>query len=238
MRSPLAVSIMTLALAAAISGVPAADTLSSVPKPPAAKAAVTVAKPDKAVASIDAQVAAAKVDKKRAEWRTALPKPTVAKFDPTRKYFARMVTTKGPMLIQFKPEVAPMHVTNFIYLSRMGFYDGLKFHRVVKGFMAQGGCPLGTGSGDPGYKYAGEFSPAAKHDQPGVLSTANAGPNTDGSQFFLMFRPYPSLDMKYSIFGQVVEGMDVLKAMEAVGNPGDGPPVEPLSITKVTIEVK
>src|SRR2546428_8101238 len=102
--------------------------------------------------------------------------------------------------------------------------------------MAQGGDPLGTGSGGPGYQYAGEFDSNTKHDQAGVLSTANAGPNTDGSQFFIMFRAYPSLDMHYSIFGQVVEGLDVLKHLEAAGNPSDGPPLEPLSIIKVTIQ--
>jgi peptidylprolyl isomerase len=164
--------------------------------------------------------------------------PKVATFDPAKKYYARMVTNKGMMLIEFKPKVAPMHVTNFIYLSRLGFYDGLKFHRVIKGFMAQGGDPLGTGGGGPGYQFAGEFDPNTKHDQAGVLSTANAGPNTDGSQFFIMFRAYPSLDMHYSIFGQVVEGLDVLSQMEAAGNPSDGPPLEPLSIAKVTIEVR
>ena len=193
---------------------------------------------DKAISSIDAQITAAKVDKKNPGWRTSLPLPKVATFDPGHKYLATMVTNKGTMVIELKPAVAPMHVTNFIYLARLGFYDGLKFHRVIKGFMAQGGDPLGTGSGGPGYQFAGEVSPNAKHDQAGVLSTANAGPNTDGSQFFLMFRAYPSLDMKYSIFGQVVEGLDVLKAIEAAGNPGDGPPMEPLFIKTVTIHSK
>jgi peptidylprolyl isomerase len=193
---------------------------------------------DKTIATIDAQIAAAKIDKKTAGWKTRLPMPKVATFDPAKKYYARMVTNKGMMLIEFKPKVAPMHVTNFIYLSRLGFYDGLKFHRVIKGFMAQGGDPLGTGGGGPGYQFAGEFDPNTKHDQAGVLSTANAGPNTDGSQFFIMFRAYPSLDMHYSIFGQVVEGLDVLSQMEAAGNPSDGPPLEPLSIAKVTIEVR
>ena len=131
-----------------------------------------------------------------------------------------------------------MHVTNFIYLARMGYFDGLKFHRVIKGFMAQGGDPLGNGGGGPGYQFNGEFNPDVKHDGPGVLSTANAGPGTDGSQFFIMFKAYPSLDGHYSIFGQVEQGLDTLSKLEAAGNPGDGPPVEPLSITRVTIEVK
>ena len=86
------------------------------------------------------------------------------------KYVATMETTKGPIEIELMPDVAPMHVTSFIYLTRLGFYDGLSFHRVIPGFMAQGGCPLGTGTGGPGYKYAGEFDPEVKHDTPGLLS--------------------------------------------------------------------
>src|SRR5262249_28593096 len=149
-----------------------------------------------------------------------------------------MVTNKGEMVIKFRPDVAPMHVTSFIYLARMGYFDGLKFHRVIKGFMAQGGDPNGNGTGGPGYQFAGEIRPKVSHNAPGVLSTANAGPGTDGSQFFIMFKPAPRLDGSYTIFGQVIEGLDVVSAFEAVGNPGDGPPTEPLFIRKVTIEVK
>jgi cyclophilin family peptidyl-prolyl cis-trans isomerase len=143
------------------------------------------------------------------------------------------------MLIKLKADAAPVHVTNFIYLARMGFFDGTKFHRVMKGFMAQGGDPLGLGTGGPGYNFNAEVSPKALHNAPGVLSTANTGqPGSDGSQFFIMFRAYPSLDGHYTVFGQVEEGLETLKAMEAVGNPGDGPPTSPLNIVKVTIEVK
>lgn len=193
---------------------------------------------DRALAAIDAQIAAATVDNSVGDWKTSLPKPAVVEFDPGKQYLAHMLTNKGDLVIEFKPKIAPMHVTNFIYLARLGFYDGLPFHRVIQGFMAQGGDPLGNGSGGPGYKFAGEFDANTKHDQAGVLSTANAGPNTDGSQFFIMFAAYPSLDMNYSIFGQVIEGLDVLKLLEQAGNPGDGPPLEPLNIVKVTIEAK
>jgi len=111
-----------------------------------------------------------------------------------------------------------MHVTSFAYLIKVGFFDGLTFHRVITGFMAQGGCPLGSGSGGPGYQFDGEYSPAVKHNRGGLLSMANAGPGTDGSQFFLTFVPTPWLDGKHTIFGEVVEGMDVVKALEAVGS--------------------
>jgi len=192
---------------------------------------------DKAMQQIEAMIAGAKEDTSKTGWRTALPKPTAATFDSTHSYFARMVTNKGPILIKFMPGVAPMHVTNFIYLSKLGFYDGLKFHRVITDFMAQGGCPLGNGTGSPGYQFGSEFSPSAKHDKPGMLSMANAGPGTDGSQFFLTFKATPWLDGHHTIFGSVVEGMDVMKKLEAAGSQS-GATSEPLFIQKVTIVVK
>ena len=201
-------------------------------KPAAAKAAATK---DKSLMTIDAQVA--KVDKSKPNWKTTLPKPEMMTFDDTRTYWAHMTTNKGPITIKFLPKVAPMHVTNFIYLSRLGFYDGLKFHRVITNFMAQGGDPLGNGTGGPGYQFAGEFDPAVKHEKGGKLSMANAGPGTDGSQFFLTFVATPWLDGKHTIFGEVTEGMDTLKKLEAAGSPS-GATSEPLSIEKVTIEVK
>jgi cyclophilin family peptidyl-prolyl cis-trans isomerase len=238
------VTTLILALAVAQAAM-AADSTSTAPKTSAtttktatkkAASPSTTAK-DKAVLQIDKQIADSKIDKNQSGWRTSLPKPTPATFDPAHTYFARMVTSKGTILIQFMPKVAPMHVTNFIYLTRLGFYDGLSFHRVITNFMAQGGCPLGTGTGSPGYGFGGEFSPTVKHDKAGRLSMANAGPGTDGSQFFLTFVPTPWLDGKHTIFGEVVEGMDVLKKLEAAGSES-GKPSEPLKMEKVTIEVK
>ena len=192
---------------------------------------------DKAVQAIDAQITAAKVDKKKQGWRTSLPAPKSVTFDPAKTYLAHMKTNKGDITIQFLPAVAPLHVTNFIYLTRLGFYDGLAFHRVITGFMAQGGCPVGNGTGSPGYGFNGEFSKDVKHDKGGLLSMANAGPGTDGSQFFLTFVPTPWLDGKHTIFGEVIEGHDVLKALEAAGSQS-GRTSEPLKMEKVTIEVK
>jgi peptidyl-prolyl cis-trans isomerase B (cyclophilin B) len=231
----LATALIAALAATAFAADDAAKSAKGAAKP---AAAATAGVADAALKAIDAQVAAAKIDKKNADWKSTLPKPTVVKFDKTHHYLWRLMTNKGMMAFEFKPDVAPMHVTNFIYLTRMGYFDGTKFHRVIKNFMAQGGDPTGTGRSGPGYQYDGEVSPAVKHDKAGVLSTANAGPNTDGSQFFIMFRAYPSLDMHYSIFGELVEGMDTLKAFEAAGNPGDGPPTEPLNILKATVEVK
>jgi len=204
----------------------------------AATAAAAAAASDAAIKAIDAQVAKAAALKKDPAWRTKLPMPTLVKFDAKKSYLAHMQTNKGEVLIKFLPEVAPLHVTSFIYLTRLGFYDGLSFHRVIKGFMAQGGCPLGNGTGGPGYGYGGEFSPEVRHSRPGLLSMANTGqPNSDGSQFFLTFVPTPWLDGKHTIFGEVVGGMDVVKALEAVGSQS-GATSEKLLMTKVTIEVK
>ena len=192
---------------------------------------------DKAVQTIDAQIATSKINKTAPNWRTSLPKPKVATFDPAHTYLAHMKTNKGMVTIKFLPEVAPMHVTSFMYLTKLGFYDGLSFHRVITNFMAQGGDPLGTGSGGPGYQFDGEYSPKVKHDKGGKLSMANAGPGTDGSQFFLTFTATPWLDGKHTIFGEIIEGMDVMKVLEAAGSQS-GRTSEPLKMEKVTIEVK
>ena len=246
MRTLFAV-LLTLAVAgAAIAGddtttptmgtTPPATTIQPVKSGPSkVKAVLKVS--DKAISAIDAQITKAVVDKTKDGWKTRLPKPEKVAFDPAHKYFARMQTNKGPVVIQFLPDVAPMHVTNFIYLTRLGFYDGLKFHRVITGFMAQGGDPLGNGAGGPGYQFGSEFSPTVRHDTPGLLSMANAGQGTDGSQFFLTFVPTPWLNDKHTIFGKVTEGMDTLKKLEAVGSQS-GATSEPVSIEKVTIEVK
>jgi cyclophilin family peptidyl-prolyl cis-trans isomerase len=193
-------------------------------------------KEDPAIQQIDQQIAKANVDKTKSGWRTSLPKPEKTVFDPKHTYVAVMDTNKGSVRIQLLPDVAPMHVTSFIYLAPMGFYDGLAFHRVITGFMAQGGCPLGNGTGGPGYKFDGEFSDTVKHTTPGMLSMANAGPGTDGSQFFLTFAPTPWLDGKHTIYGKVVDGMDTLKKLEAAGSQS-GKTSEPLKIEKVTIQV-
>ncbi len=185
---------------------------------------------------IDSLVAAAGVDKSQPDWRTRLPKPAVITFAPEQTWHAHMLTNKGEVVIRLLPDIAPMHVTSFAYLARLGFFDGLAFHRVITEFMAQGGCPLGTGTGGPGYRFDGEFSRDVRHDRPGLLSMANAGPGTDGSQFFLTFVPTPWLDGKHTIFGEVSQGQDVLKALEAAGSSSGGTS-ETLVIEQVTIDV-
>lgn len=124
-------------------------------------------------------------------------------------------TSKGTLRINLLPEHAPMTVANFVNLSQRGFYDGLAFHRVIDDFMVQGGCPLGTGTGDPGYKFGDEFAPALRHDKPGRLSMANSGPGTNGSQFFITHVPTPWLDDAHTIFGEVAgsEDQDVVNSI-------------------------
>ncbi|MBL4629806.1 MAG: peptidylprolyl isomerase, partial [Paraglaciecola sp.] len=146
-------------------------------------------------------------------------------------------TNKGEIVIKLMPDVAPMHVSSTIYLTSIGFYDNIIFHRIIPGFMAQGGDPLGNGSGNPGYKYAGEFSDEVKHTKGGLLSMANSGPNTDGSQFFLTFKATPWLDGKHTIFGEVTQGMDVVESIEKLGS-RNGKTSEQVSIVKATISVQ
>ncbi len=139
------------------------------------------------------------------------PPPMV--IDPSKRYIATISTDDGDVVIELFADKAPRTVNNFVFLAQDGYYDGVTFHRVIKGFMAQGGDPTGSGSGGPGYKFQDEFHPALKHDGPGILSMANAGPGTNGSQFFITYRDTPHLDGKHTVFGRVIEGMDVVEAI-------------------------
>jgi cyclophilin family peptidyl-prolyl cis-trans isomerase len=130
-----------------------------------------------------------------------------------KTYTATLNTEKGDIVIDLFADKTPQTVNNFIFLAQQGFYDGTIFHRVIADFMVQGGDPTGTGRGGPGYRFGDEFDPTLRHDKPGVLSMANAGPNTNGSQFFITHVPTPWLDNKHSVFGQVSEGMDVVNSI-------------------------
>ena len=143
------------------------------------------------------------------QWNSA----PAMQIDPKKKYQARMETDNGTMLIELFADKAPKTVNNFVFLAREGFYDGTIFHRVIADFMVQGGDPTGTGTGGPGYRFADEFHPSLKHTKPGILSMANAGPGTNGSQFFITHVPTPWLDGKHSVFGQITSGMDVLMSI-------------------------
>jgi len=154
--------------------------------------------------------------------------------DPKKKYKAHMETDKGTMVIELFADKTPVTVNNFVFLAREGFYDGVIFHRVIDNFMVQGGDPTGTGRGGPGYKFQDEFHPSLKHSKQGILSMANAGPGTNGSQFFITHLATPHLDNRHTVFGQVVEGLDVLMSIPS-RDPGNvnAPAVK---IIRVTIE--
>jgi cyclophilin family peptidyl-prolyl cis-trans isomerase len=134
--------------------------------------------------------------------------------DPNKRYQAIFHTSRGDFTVELFAQQAPVTVNNFVFLARDGFYNGTTFHRVIKGFMAQGGDPTATGTGGPGYKWNDEPGALAlKHDGPGILSMANAGKNTNGSQFFITFGPTPHLNGKHAVFGRVVSGMDAVNSI-------------------------
>jgi peptidyl-prolyl cis-trans isomerase A (cyclophilin A) len=167
--------------------------------------------------------------------------------------FARFDTSEGSFTVKLLDKEAPNTVANFVDLAegtkewrdpasgerkKTPFYDGVIFHRVINGFMIQGGDRLGQGTGGPGYTFPDEFNPAARHSKAGILSMANAGPNTNGSQFFITLGPTPHLDNRHSVFGEVVDGLDVVKKIGAVPTGRQDRPVKPVVIEKLTIERK
>ena len=157
--------------------------------------------------------------------------------DPAKRYSVSMETTLGTMVIALDAAAAPLTVNNFVYLAAHHYYDGVIFHRIIKGFMCQGGDPEGSGRGGPGYKFGDELPKPGKY-QIGSVAMANAGPNTNGSQFFIISGPSGvGLPPQYSLFGQVVKGLEVVEAMQNVATrPGDRP-VEDVVIKSITITV-
>lgn len=143
------------------------------------------------------------------QWST----PPAMEIDPKKNYRATIDTNKGTIELELYSQDAPKTVNNFTFLARQGFYDGVKFHRVISNFMIQGGDPTGTGSGGPGYRFEDEVKGNPRTHETGVISMANAGPNTNGSQFFITHSPQPHLNGKHTVFGKVTSGMDVVNAI-------------------------
>ncbi len=141
-------------------------------------------------------------------------RPPAVTIDTSKTYTATFQMANGDSFdVRLFAEEAPNTVNNFVFLARDGYFDGVTFHRVIPGFMAQSGDPSGSGRGGPGYRFADEFHPSLRHDKPGTLSMANAGPNTNGSQFFITFVPTPHLDDRHAVFGEVTSGMDAVNAI-------------------------
>lgn len=152
-------------------------------------------------------------------------KPPAMQIDIDKTYLVKMETNRGTLELELYPQYAPITVNNFVFLTEQGFYDGVSFHRVIDNFVIQGGDPTGTGRGGPGYRFEDELVGNPLKHETGVISMANAGPNTNGSQFFITHAPQPHLDGKHTVFGKVVEGQDVIYAIQT----GD-------EMTAVTVE--
>lgn len=193
------------------------------------EAAATEAAPEEAAnaaATVDPAVAG------REGMYSAAPELTI---DPSIYYYATIKTERGDIKVQLFADRAPATVNNFVFLAREGFYDNTTFHRVLADFMAQAGDPTGTGMGGPGYSFADEIWPGGSFDRRGLLAMANAGPNTNGSQFFITTVPTPWLDNKHTVFGRVVKGMDVVSLIEKVKTDRTDKPVDDVKIVNIDV---
>ena len=162
------------------------------------------------------------------------PTPPTGTLDLKKSYTATLKTERGAIVCELFAADAPLTVENFINLARAGYYDGTTFHRVIPGFMTQGGDPTGTGSGGPGYSFRDEVTPRRRHDGAGVLSMANAGPGTNGSQFFITHAATPHLDGRHTVFGKVTDGLDVMLAIRERDPQRDPKPGDRLETVQIS----
>ncbi|HEV3475684.1 MAG TPA: peptidylprolyl isomerase [Actinomycetota bacterium] len=176
-----------------------------------------------------------KVPKAEGEEKPTFQKPPEMQIDPKKNYRATMQTSCGTIELELFADQTPITVNNFVFLAREGFFDGLTFHRVIPGFVLQGGDPEGTGAGGPGYQFEDEIVKELTFDEPGLLAMANSGPGTNGSQFFITTGPAEHLDGLHTIFGRVTDGMDAVEKIDALGTQS-GTPSQTIYIEKVTIE--
>ncbi|MED5568942.1 MAG: peptidylprolyl isomerase [Chloroflexota bacterium] len=204
-----------------------ACSLPAVPEPTQAPALQPTARPANSAASNQREPSGAKIKK-----YAAFPQMTI---DPSAGYTANIKTNKGNILIELFPASAPKTVNNFVFLANDGFYDGVIFHRVIPNFMIQGGDPTGTGTSGPGYKFEDEIDNTLEFDKPGILAMANAGPGTNGSQFFITTAATPHLKGNHTIFGKVLEGQDVASAISTVPSGPGNRPTQPIVIQGVEI---
>jgi peptidyl-prolyl cis-trans isomerase B (cyclophilin B) len=201
---------------------------------PTAKPATSTARPAASPVVPTATIPGSARSDQEVKKQWSSPPPMM--IDPSKQYFATISTEVGDIRIQLFANLVPKTVNNFVFLAREHFYDNTTFHRVIKDFMAQGGDPIGDGTGGPGYRFADEFSPSLKHDSEGIVSMANSGANTNGSQFFITYAPQPHLDGKHAVFGKVVSGMDVLRKLTYRVPGANQPPAT--KVFTITIEEK
>jgi peptidyl-prolyl cis-trans isomerase B (cyclophilin B) len=193
---------------------------------------------DPLIAAIDTFIAGLDLNKSNKKWKTKVPAPgATGAFDPEKTYYWNLETNRGDLKIELFPKSAPLHVLSTIYLTRLGFYDDLKFHRIIPNRVVQGGDPTGKGKGTPGYVYGSEIDPDLSHNKAGIVSMANSGPGTDGSQFFITCGPMTSLNGNHTIFGELVEGKPTLSKIERAGT-ARGKPKRKVFIKKATISVE
>lgn len=236
-------------LAASLTSAGCGDQPAAPPSGPAPGAQAVTLRVGDPLAEADAFIASQKIDRNDPTWRTHLPRPPIFGWPQGKKVAWVIDTNKGRMVAELWPQAAPHHASNVVYLSRLGFYDSLIFHRVIQGFMAQGGCSIRNGGGSTGYSLPLEAKTSVPHDRRGILSAARTGqPNSANSQFFITFAPATGLNPVpgrpggegYTVFGALIEGADsTLAAIEALGMPGDpGTPREPIVIEKTYVEVR
>ena len=197
------------------------------------------AEPEPVFQAVDAFIASQDIDFESDDWNTLLDPPPELDFDSGKTYRWLLETGEGLITFELYPDIAPRHVSSTIYLTRLGFFDGLVFHRIIRGLLAQSGDPLGNGLGHPGYLLDGEFTRQrkGKHRKAGTLSAANRGPGTDGSQFFITFAALKQLDGKHTVFGQMVDGKKVLRALDRAGS-AKGVPKKRIEVISAKIEVE
>lgn len=240
MRFARTVCSFVLSVSAALAGCGKGSPGTASPPPPGTVVSPTVRSGDTAVAKIQEYIErnaqAKRPDKSAPAWRTALPmRPKVA-FESARAYIWILETEFGPVQVRLLAGAAPEHAANAIYLSLLGFYDGLSIHTIVPGKALESGDPADDGKGSPGYAFSPEAT-AAKHDRRGIVSALSQGPSTDDSKFRIMFGPDPSIDPRSTVFGEVENGFDALQRIEALGTP-DGRPKRHVAIRRATIAIR
>jgi cyclophilin family peptidyl-prolyl cis-trans isomerase len=211
------------------------------PLPPGTRVDPDVPSADEGIAQIQQKIRAwtvlQEIDRSKDDWKRRLPLRPTAVFDPSKTYLWALETSEGPLRVRLFPDRAPKHVANTVYLTLLGYYDGLTIHRVVPGKAAEGGCPFGDGAGGPGYGFDPEIGERNRHDRRGLVSALGNAPTTDDAKFRLGFEADASLDATATVYGEVEDGLDVLARIEALGS-AEGKPSKRIVIQRAEIRLR